>query len=168
MAWTRGRKFLRKASLGLFWKDHQTRPVRKLRSDYIPSFSLPLMVICEHLVIAYSAIFVAGWNIAFPTAAERLLWRITTLYMLGFGFFGGWLFFFIDILFVRKQQRNPASHSALRTIGQSMAYARGAVVSKAHASLTDAASGPDGQKNVPIRIVWPKILKAEPIPDKVS
>ncbi|KAL9048986.1 MAG: hypothetical protein Q9206_005749 [Seirophora lacunosa] len=120
MAWTRGRKFLRKASLGLFWKDHQTRPVRKLRSDYIPSFSLPLMVICEHLVIAYSAIFVAGWNIAFPTAAERLLWRITTLYMLGFGFFGGWLFFFIDILFVRKQQRNPASHSALRTIGQSV------------------------------------------------
>ncbi|KAL8646207.1 MAG: hypothetical protein Q9210_006268 [Variospora velana] len=119
MAWTRGRKFLRKASLGLFWNDNQTRPVRKLRSDYIPSFSLPLMVICEHLVIAYSAIFAAGWNIEFPTQVERLLWRITTMYMLGFGFFGGWLFFFIDILFVRKQQRNPASHSALRTIGQS-------------------------------------------------
>ncbi|KAI4144534.1 MAG: hypothetical protein LQ341_002638 [Variospora aurantia] len=77
------------------------------------------MIICEHLVIAYSAIFAASWNIEFPTQVERLLWRITTMYMLGFGFFGGWLFF-IDILFVRKQQRSPASHSALRTIGQSM------------------------------------------------
>ncbi|KAL8939416.1 MAG: hypothetical protein Q9216_003360 [Gyalolechia sp. 2 TL-2023] len=120
MAWVRGRKFLRQASAGLFWNDDQIRPVKKLRSDYIPSFSLPLMIICEHLVIAYSAIFAAGWNIELPTPAERLLWRISTMYMLGFGFFGGWLFFAIDILYVRKQQRNHGSRSALRTIGLSM------------------------------------------------
>ena len=120
MAWTRGRKFLRKATLGFFWNDDRTRPVRKLRSDICPSLSLPVMIVCEHLVIVYSAIFLAGWNIEFPTPTERLLWRITTSTMLGFGFLGGWLFFFIDLLVVRKQQRNAASNSALRTIGQSM------------------------------------------------
>ena len=120
MAWTRGRKFLRSASLGLFWNEDQTRPVKKLRSDILPSLSLPLMIICEHLVIVYSAIFLAGWNIEFPTSMESLLWRITTSIMLGFGFAGGWLFFFVDLLIVRTQQRNAASRSALRTIGQSM------------------------------------------------
>ena len=120
MAWTRGRKFLRKATLGLLWNEDQTRPVKKLRSDILPSLSLPLMIICEHLVITYSAIFLAGWNIDFPTSTERLLWRITTAIMLGFGFLGGWLFFFVDLLFVRKQQRHSASRSALRTVGQSL------------------------------------------------
>lgn len=120
MAWTRGRKFLRQASLGLFWKEDQTRPVKKLRSDVLPSLSLPLMIICEHLVIVYSAIFLAGWNIHFPTPTEQLLWRTTTAIMLGFGFLGGWLFFFVDLLFVRKQQRNAASRSALRTVGQAL------------------------------------------------
>lgn len=40
--------------------------------------------------------------------------------MLGFGLLGGWLFFFVDLLIVRKQQRNAASYSALRTFGQSL------------------------------------------------
>lgn len=121
MAWTRGRKFLRKATLGLFWHEDQVRPVKKIRSDIVPSLSLPLMIICELLVIVYSAIFLAGWNIDFPTPAERLLWRITTSTMLGFGFLGGWLFFFVDVAVVRKQQRNAASNSALRTMGKSAA-----------------------------------------------
>ena len=119
MAWTRGRKFLRGATLGLFWNEDQARPVKKLRSDILPSLSLPLMIICEHLVIVYSAIFLGGWNIEFPTRVERLLWRIMTSTMLGFGFLGGWLFFFVDLLIVRKQQRNAASNFALRTFGQS-------------------------------------------------
>ncbi|KAL8800371.1 MAG: hypothetical protein Q9182_005226 [Xanthomendoza sp. 2 TL-2023] len=120
MAWTRGRKFLRNVFFGLLWNDQQSRPVKKLRSDVVPSLSLPLMIICEHLVIIYSAIFMAGWNCEFPTPIERLLWRITITTMLVFGFLGGWLFFFIDILFVRKQQRNPASRPVLRTMGQSL------------------------------------------------
>ncbi|KAL8681343.1 MAG: hypothetical protein Q9186_002552 [Xanthomendoza sp. 1 TL-2023] len=120
MAWTRGRKFLRNVALGLLWNDQQSRPVKKFRSDIVPSLSLPLMIICEHLVIIYSAIFLAGWNCEFPTPIERLLWRITITTMLVFGFLGGWLFFFIDILFVRKQQRNPASRSVLGTMGQSL------------------------------------------------
>ena len=119
MAWTRGRKFLRNASLGFLWNEDRARPVKKLRSDILPSLSLPLMIICEHLVIGYSAIFLAGWNIEFPTPTERLLWRVTSSIMLGFGVLGGWLFFFIDLLIVRKKQRNAASDSALRTIGQS-------------------------------------------------
>ncbi|KAI4103591.1 MAG: hypothetical protein L6R37_003737 [Teloschistes peruensis] len=119
MAWTRGRKFLRQATLNLLWKEKDpSRPVKKIRSDIVPSLSLPLMIICECLVIAYSAIFLAGWNIAFPTPVEGLLWRITTSIMLGFGFLGGWLFFFVDVGVVRKQQRNAASNSALRTMGQ--------------------------------------------------
>lgn len=120
VAWTRGRKFLRQASLGLLWNEDRTRPVKKLRSDYIPSLSLPMMVICEHLVIAYSAIFVAGWNIGFPSSTERLFWRISIATMLGFGFLGGWLFFFIDRQYVRKRQRYAASFSALRSAGQSV------------------------------------------------
>lgn len=120
MAWTRSRKFLRKATLGLFWNDDSTRPVKKLRSDIFPSLSVPCMIITENLVTAYSAIFLAGWNIHFPTSTERLAWRITSSIMLGFGFFGGWLFFFVDLLIVRKQQRNAAFRSILHTLGQSL------------------------------------------------
>ena len=40
--------------------------------------------------------------------------------MLGFGFLGGWLFFFVDLLIVRKQQRQAASNAAVRTVSQSL------------------------------------------------
>ncbi|KAL8873051.1 MAG: hypothetical protein Q9174_001421 [Haloplaca sp. 1 TL-2023] len=120
MAWTRGRKFLRTITFNFLWNDDHSRPVKKIRSDIIPSLSLPLMIVCEHLVIVYSAIFLAGWNIHFPTPVEQLLWRITTTFMLGFGFLGGWLFFFVDLLIVRKQQRHAASNAAVRTVGQSL------------------------------------------------
>lgn len=93
MAWTRGRKFLRKATLGLFWNEDQVRPVKRLRSDILPSLSLPLMIICEHIVIAtapYSSLagtssFPLRRNVSFGGSRLLLCWAL--VYLEGGSFF---------------------------------------------------------------------------------
>ena len=43
------------------------------------------------MVIAYSGIFIAGWNFAFPTALERTLWQAASIICLAYGVVGCFL-----------------------------------------------------------------------------
>jgi len=58
-------------------------PHDRLENTIWPDFkargSLPAFILMS---LAYSAIFVAGWNDHFPTDSERILWRISSLSMM--------------------------------------------------------------------------------------
>lgn len=41
------------------------------------------------IVMAYSATFITGWNLFFPTRVEEIFWRVASLYNIGFGACGG-------------------------------------------------------------------------------
>ena len=71
------------------WRWKKRRPIDRL-PDIIwhkPS-SNSLVFLAGITMMAYGAIFVAGWNIEFPTSTEQLLWRISSLVAFGCGCVG--------------------------------------------------------------------------------
>ncbi|KAI4199934.1 MAG: hypothetical protein LQ350_004286 [Teloschistes chrysophthalmus] len=67
-----------------FRTDPRARPLPRLLNDGFPWFSAPtdaLAVIT--IVIFYGVILAFGWSFVFPTAIERLLWRISALVVVG-------------------------------------------------------------------------------------
>jgi hypothetical protein len=66
------------------------RPVRSRPYDRIPTINWPMIggfqwkILFGILSTTYSAIFVCGWNLSFPTYVERDLWRISSVYLTSF------------------------------------------------------------------------------------
>jgi hypothetical protein len=58
------------------------RPVQKIRDDNFLPLSPFAMAILFLSQISFAAIHICGWNLHFPTPAERLLWRISSLTIL--------------------------------------------------------------------------------------
>lgn len=81
--------------LGLF-----SRPIKALPADRIPSDHWPEVIAIQHgttiavVLIAYAAIFLGGWNLSFPTATERTMWRVMSIYNMVYMWLGsavgGW------------------------------------------------------------------------------
>jgi hypothetical protein len=81
--------------LGLF-----SRPIKALPADRIPSDHWPEVIATQHgttiavVLIAYAAIFLGGWNLSFPTATERTMWRVMSIYNMAYMWLGsavgGW------------------------------------------------------------------------------
>lgn len=85
-------------------KISESRPADRRRSDDFPSMSMPVELCCGWLMLFYSAIFVAGWNMTFPSRVEEIMWRVASLVMLAFACMGGLFFFYIDHKIIRKAQ----------------------------------------------------------------
>jgi hypothetical protein len=81
--------------MGLF-----SRPIKVRPADRIPSDNWPEVVATQHgttiavVLIAYAAIFLGGWNLSFPTATERTMWRVMSIYNMVYMWLGsgvaGW------------------------------------------------------------------------------
>ncbi|KAI9699083.1 MAG: hypothetical protein M1836_003272 [Candelina mexicana] len=59
------------------------RPIDRFPNDDYPTISswrIPVLIFCQ---VTYAGIHVSGWNFHFPSALERLLWRISTTVQLG-------------------------------------------------------------------------------------
>ncbi|KIX08317.1 uncharacterized protein Z518_02973 [Rhinocladiella mackenziei CBS 650.93] len=61
----------------------KVRPVQRLSSFSFPKLPRRGSVITLCITLVYSAIFMAAWNFEFPSAAERLIWRICTSLSMG-------------------------------------------------------------------------------------
>lgn len=45
-------------------------------------------------ILVFSAVFLSAWNFSFPSTLERDLWRVSSIYMLSYGFVGAaWMEF---------------------------------------------------------------------------
>lgn len=40
------------------------------------------------VILAFAASFLLGWNFPFPTRSERIIWRVASVFNLGYGFVG--------------------------------------------------------------------------------
>ena len=100
-----------------FFKSSTTRPVDRLRSDNFPPLSMPYMEVgIELLILLYSAIFFVAWNNPFPSRTEHMLWRVASVITLGFAFFGGAFFFYIDQKIIRNKNKNRQSSPAIQKV----------------------------------------------------
>lgn len=68
---------------GSFEVSQQGQKVR-FRNDRLPPFERDwlLNLFLGVLSLLFGAVYIAGWNISFPTNVERILWRVCTLMML--------------------------------------------------------------------------------------
>ena len=54
-------------------------PIRNFSSLNFPPLDRHIILIILLIAFSYTGIFVAGWNLHFPTSTERTLWRICSL-----------------------------------------------------------------------------------------
>lgn len=71
-----------------------SRPVTAVPYDRIPSdhFLTPDIkaeIIGAPTIVLFGSIFLLAWNFAFPSTAEKILWRIASTYILSFTLLGG-------------------------------------------------------------------------------
>lgn len=59
-------------------------PIQRILNDRFPMdpYGTQEYLLC-FATLLFTAIYVAGWNFDFPTAVERLLWRISSLLLFG-------------------------------------------------------------------------------------
>ena len=67
-----------------FRTDPKERPMPRILNDSFPWFDRATdAIIVMFVVFFYGAIHMFGWDLTFPTAMEKLLWRISALVVLG-------------------------------------------------------------------------------------
>ncbi|EXK27644.1 hypothetical protein IWW34DRAFT_697593 [Fusarium oxysporum f. sp. albedinis] len=99
-----------------------SRPVSRTPWDRVPS---DIWLIPEPwfapgaalILIGFSVIFVLAWNFQFPTASEKLLWRICSAYHAAFSIYGGGYYAFEMFKPSKSKQGAPIAQlsSQLRT-----------------------------------------------------
>ncbi|KAF2691052.1 hypothetical protein K458DRAFT_438759 [Lentithecium fluviatile CBS 122367] len=77
-------------------------PVRSFSSFNFPIPTRPMLFAMLGISFGYTGIFVAGWNLHYPSLTERLLWRICTLGTMIITVIGG---LFEVIMMLRQYQR---------------------------------------------------------------
>ena len=78
--WALWRKFLDILGLDYLWfRPLGNPPIKKIPDDECPEVPRGLCNIFGVLSIIYCGIFLAGWNLHFPTETERALWRIASV-----------------------------------------------------------------------------------------
>ena len=63
-----------------FRLDPRERPMPRILNDSLPWFdTVSDVAVCFFVIVFYGAIHMFGWNLAFPTRTEKILWRATAL-----------------------------------------------------------------------------------------
>lgn len=84
--WAYANNILRKMKLSIFTRHITERPINRIRSDTFFKVSITYQPVACILALAYSAVFVCGWNFSFPSSTEQILWRISSICLLTFPF----------------------------------------------------------------------------------
>lgn len=82
-------------------------PIRHFSSFNFPLPTRPFIFAILGIAFAYTGIFVAGWNLHYPTRAEQVLWRTCTLGTMIITVIGS--LFEVTIMFVQYRRRHTVS-----------------------------------------------------------
>ena len=78
------------------------RPYDRIPSHFIPNVDTQAEIISAPTILLFSSTFLLAWNSDFPSAIEKLLWRIASVNTLAYGLVGGLL-----SLYLHKQMFQP-------------------------------------------------------------
>jgi hypothetical protein len=75
-------------------------PWNRIPGDKYLKIEFGLTPVALVFILAFSSMFFICWDFYFPSAAERLLWRIASVYIIAFGLIGSifielWIFVFL-------------------------------------------------------------------------
>ncbi|KAH8429471.1 uncharacterized protein LDX57_007133 [Aspergillus melleus] len=87
----------------LFSRPVTSRPYDRFPSDtwLCPDFVFTPLATC--VLLGFSGLFLIAWNFHFPTYAEKILWRISSVYHAVFSIYGGF-YFVVEMV---KSRRRP-------------------------------------------------------------
>jgi hypothetical protein len=98
----------------LFSRPVRSRPWDRFRSDswLRPDFKYTPIAMC--VLLSFSVIFITAWNFHFPTYAEKVLWRICSVYHGIFSIYGG-IYFLIEMF--ESERQFSHSHRNVQSSG---------------------------------------------------
>ena len=143
------------------WKQPKKRkPFTHIPSDYWPR---PSSIHREFLgglvILAFAATFMIGWNFPFPTQAERIIWRVASVFNLVYGAVGGFtVWYWLELAPSRERRNNqhlPGSTSKVNEKGVSKWRT---LASKITAKLRNNSPDNDPQLEMPLRFFMPCIV----------
>lgn len=87
--WQYYNQILRKLGINLFSIPVTTRPYNRIPSDNFPATDIMAELMSIPFILLFSTTFVWAWKSTFPSAMERILWRLASAYIIAFGTVGG-------------------------------------------------------------------------------
>ncbi|KAJ5423204.1 hypothetical protein N7491_008420 [Penicillium cf. griseofulvum] len=90
------------------------RPYDRIPSHFIPNVDMQAEIICAPTILVFSSVFLIAWNSHFPSATEKLLWRIASVNTLAFGLLGGLLSLYLHKRMFRPGLTKAKAHSELK------------------------------------------------------
>lgn len=131
-----------------------TRPKRRPH-DRIPSYNTPRVdtraeIICGPTILLFSSIFLIAWNSHFPTATEKLLWRIASVNVLAYAVVGG----LAGLYFHRTMFRAELGHERAQAILKQERGPKG-WIGRLAAKLRNIDPDQDPELEIPIRALVP-------------
>lgn len=143
------------------WK----QPKKRKPYDHIPSDnwlrpqSIRIEIPVGLVILAFAATFMIGWNFDFPTQAERIIWRVTSVFNLGYGVIGGSIVWYWLELAPPHERRNsqdsPEDTSRVKEKGLKKLRR---FTSKFVAKLRNNSPDNDPQLEVPLRFFIPCLV----------
>ncbi|KAK8247868.1 hypothetical protein HDK77DRAFT_211610 [Phyllosticta capitalensis] len=159
-----------------------SRPIRSRPWDRFPSdeWLCPDMIfapLAAAVLVGFSVLFLFAWNFHFPTKAEQLLWRISSVYHAFFCLYGG-LYYLIEMFNCRRragpsknEQTRPPVHEAahetlvddlesqtfdqVRWLPETGMFRVRRQVETSLQSLRNISPDQDPDRAVPLRIIFP-------------
>lgn len=102
-------------------KNHQ--PLDRIRSDNFPVHDYATEFTCGILMILYTAMFVGGANLPFPSSPERTLWITASIMMLVYTMVGDLALLWLDYCVFRNARNRLPNHEPIES-GLSGLYRR--------------------------------------------
>jgi uncharacterized membrane protein YsdA (DUF1294 family) len=89
------------------------RPYDRIPSHYFLRADTQAEIIATPTIVFFSAMFLIAWNSHFPTATEKLLWRIASVNTLAYALIGGPLSAYFQKTMFRAEQKQEKAQAIL-------------------------------------------------------
>ena len=146
--------------LNIIWK----QPKKRKPYDHIPSdnWPKPNSTLIEPLgglvVLAFSATFMIGWNFHFPTQVERIIWRVASVFNLGYGLVGGLTVWYWQQAPPHERRNGQESPGNIPKVKEKGLEKLRILPSKFMSKLRNNSPDNDPQLEVPLRFFIPCLV----------
>ncbi|CAG8901721.1 unnamed protein product [Penicillium egyptiacum] len=92
----------------------ERRPYDRIPSHFFPTVDTQAEIICAPTILLFSSVFLIAWDSHFPSATEKLMWRIASVNTLAYGLFGGLLSLYLHKRMFQPGLRKPRAQAELK------------------------------------------------------